>query len=124
MNVHPPDPTPSTTRHDPTTTAAWALQDYDDPTQQKPLLHPGGGPESPPSSAPPQPDITTSSGSGSGGSALLSEQAAEDAIYTSLNPTVGAAAALYPALPGVTKAQRKAFAKFVKFYTRDQVKRG
>lgn len=45
----------------------------------------------------------------------------EDAIYTALNPTIGVAAAWYPTLPGVPKAQRKAFAKFVKFYARDQV---
>jgi hypothetical protein len=107
-------------------TASWSLQDYDDPTQQKPLvLHqPQAQAQDPsPSAAPTQstPIPSSSTATTSSPSALLSEQAMEDAIYTALNPTVAAAAALYPSLPGVTKAQRKAFAKFIKFYMRDQV---
>lgn len=85
--------------HEHNQTAAWALQDYPDPTQQPPVVADG---------------YTSAS-------ALLSEQAMEDAIYTALNPTVATAAALYPSLVGVTKAQKKAFAKFIKFYVRDQV---
>lgn len=54
-------------------------------------------------------------------SALLSQQAMEDAVHTALAPTVATAAALYPSLAGVTKAQKKAFAKFIRFYVRDQV---
>lgn len=39
----------------------------------------------------------------------LSEQAMEDAVYTTLNPTVNVAAAWYPTLGGVTKAQVSPF---------------
>lgn len=50
----------------------------------------------------------------------LSEQGVEDAVYTVLNPIVATAAVIYPVLPSVTKAHKKAFAKYIKFYTRDQ----
>ncbi len=50
----------------------------------------------------------------------LSEQGVEDAVYTVLNPIVATAAVIYPALPTVTKAHKKAFAKYIKFYMRDQ----
>lgn len=49
----------------------------------------------------------------------LSEQGMEDAVHTVLNPVIATAATLYPSLPGVNKAQKKAFVKFIKSYTRD-----
>lgn len=50
----------------------------------------------------------------------LSEQGVEDAVYTVLNPIVATAAVIYPAIPAVKKAHKKAFAKYIKLYLRDQ----
>lgn len=44
----------------------------------------------------------------------------DDAVYMVLNPVVAAAGVLYPVLPAVTKAHKKAFAKYIKAFVRDQ----
>ena len=53
------------------------------------------------------------------GDGFLSQQAMEDAIYGSLAPTIATVGRIYPILPDVTKTQKKAFANYIKFYTRD-----
>jgi hypothetical protein len=55
------------------------------------------------------------------GDGLVSEAGLEGAVYDALAPVVGAVGQVYPTLPPVSssRAQKKAFAKFLKDYLRD-----